>query len=101
MTLIAHPPLAYMNPPTSEATNPVPAPVSAPDHPQATGPSLSCLDQVEHELEQVPPCLLGQMKKAKFGLAQLRCELAEIRQVFNNQNDWLLRSELVMENLER
>jgi hypothetical protein len=41
------------------------------------------------------------MKKAKFGLAQLRHELAEIRQVFNNQNDWLLRSELVMENLER
>jgi hypothetical protein len=90
-----------MNPPASEATNPCPSQISAPDHPLTVETPVSHLDQAEHELKQVPPCILGRMKKAKFGLVQLMHEVAEVRQVINNQNDQLLSAELVMENLER
>ncbi|KAF8258203.1 hypothetical protein EI94DRAFT_1708205 [Lactarius quietus] len=73
------------------------APIIAP----TAGPSGSHLEVIECDLEKVPTRLVGRLKKAWFGLAEMMRELAEVRQVVNNQNDRLLRIELVIDNIQR
>ncbi|KAF8258004.1 hypothetical protein EI94DRAFT_1708413 [Lactarius quietus] len=79
------------------ASNAGGAPIITP----AAGPPGSCLEAIEHDLEQVPPHLVGWLRKARFGLMEMMRELAEVRQVVNNQNDRLLRIELVIDNIQR
>ncbi|KAF8267466.1 hypothetical protein EI94DRAFT_1700966 [Lactarius quietus] len=100
------PPINYMKPPAAEvaaaatavaASTAGGAPIIAP----AAGPSGSHLEAIERDLEQVPPRLVGRLRKARFGLTEMMRELAEVRQVVNNQNDRLLRIELVIDNIQR
>ncbi|KAF8263643.1 hypothetical protein EI94DRAFT_1703852 [Lactarius quietus] len=76
------PPINYMKPPAAEvaaaaaaiaASTTGGAPIITP----AAGPSSSHLEAIEHDLEQVPPCLVGRLRKARFGLAEMMHKLAE------------------------
>ncbi|KAF8261854.1 hypothetical protein EI94DRAFT_1809664 [Lactarius quietus] len=75
------PPIRYMNAPAAEVAVAAAAAAStagaATTTALAAGPPSSHLDDIEHDLEHVPPRLLGWLKKARFGLAEMMGELAE------------------------
>ncbi|KAF8268580.1 hypothetical protein EI94DRAFT_1800312 [Lactarius quietus] len=78
------PPIRYMNAPAAEVAAAAVAAVAAVSTAGAAtttalaaGPPGSRLDEIERDLEHIPPHLLGRLKKARFGLAEMMRELAE------------------------
>ncbi|KAF8260963.1 hypothetical protein EI94DRAFT_1705915 [Lactarius quietus] len=73
------PPIRYMNAPAAEVTAAAASTAGAATTTAlAAGPPGSRLDEIKHNLEHVPPCLLGRLKKARFGLAEMMRELTEM-----------------------